>query len=231
MATPVWASTYPKLGSQTSTSATFLVKTDIGSTAYLVILPQGSVPPTNAQVIAGTDADDNPVPTGFNASVVLLANTENSFGSTVLAAGTDYDAFIVAVDTLPQAVPARVRFSTIPVITAQSLIPRSYAGAFVTISLVNLVVATPKTYPGNFKMTAIAGDYYQIDSLNETNVVIQILNNAASSDAISTRLVGVQVGDGTSPISEVFQFKISVAAASQQKSKPVGYNIPGISSR
>jgi hypothetical protein len=231
MATPVWVSTYPKLGTQTSSGATFLVKTDIGSTAYFVIVPQGSAAPSNAQVIAGTDADDNPVPTGFSASVSLLANTENSFGSVVLAAGTDYDAFIVAVDTLPQAVASLVRFSTIPIILAQSLVPRSYVGSFVTISLVNLVVATPKTYPGNFKMTAAAGDYYQISSLNETNVVIQILNNAAASDTISTRQVGVQVGDGTSPISSTFLFKISVAAASQPKSKPVGYNIPGMSSR
>jgi hypothetical protein len=234
MANPVWITTYPKLGSQATDSATFLVKTDIDSTAYFVVVPQGDPAPTNIQVIASQDHTGTPVGAGLSGSVSILANVEGSLAA-ILAPGTNYDAYVLAVGMppfgTPQLTPANIRFSTLPLIIGQTIIPRSKVGAFVTISLVNLRVATPKDYPGSFKITALPGTNYQIDSLNETNVVIQVLNNPATSESLGTRLVNVQVSDGTSPPSPTFEFKVSVSAAAQSKSKPVGYNIPGITSR
>jgi len=75
------------------------VISDSNSTAYLVALPQGSPAPSPAQIIAGTDSFNVPVPSGHADSVELVENVENgilTFAATNLNQLTNYDIYVVS---------------------------------------------------------------------------------------------------------------------------------------
>lgn len=238
MATPVWVSTYPRLSLQTTDSATFLVKTDIDSTVFFVVVPQGSVAPSNIQVIAGQDHTGTPVSPGLSGTGLLLANIENSVVAT-LAPGTDYDIFLLAVGMppfgTPQAVPFRIRFSTLALIIGQTLVPRTPIGQSILLDAQSLRIATPKTditkfavqvLPGPGYEPMVATNYYGPGGLFLWIVKITNISYFSRRHIADTRLVSVTVNvSANTPPSPIYQFKISVPATTQTRSKPVGYNI------
>jgi len=109
---PTWIATYPKSDVIEVTTASFLVETDVNSTAYLVVVPNNASAPSSAQVKAGQDSTGTSVASGFAASVGLTANVEGIFSVSNLVAGTDYDVYFVAQGDLLQAAPVKVDIKT-----------------------------------------------------------------------------------------------------------------------
>jgi hypothetical protein len=112
---PVWASTYPKIGSITTTTAQFLVETDENGTAYFVVVPHGAGAPSSVQVKAGQNSAGVLVAVGFSGNAALTANTQANFTATNLVSGTAYDVYLVAQDAVPnwQAAPVMLTITTV----------------------------------------------------------------------------------------------------------------------
>ncbi|WP_162848558.1 S-layer homology domain-containing protein [Paenibacillus nanensis] len=96
-APPVWANTYPKVKTATSTSANIGVQINETGTVFYVVVPDGAQAPSASQVKAGTDAQGQAV--AKSGSVLVLANTENTIPLTGLAMNTNYDVYAVAQDS------------------------------------------------------------------------------------------------------------------------------------
>lgn len=115
-----WISTYPKLGTILDISTEFLVKTDIDSTAYFVIIPQGSLAPSVQQVKDGKDSTGAIVSAGHSGSAALTANVENLLTAINLIALTAYDVYFVAEsEGVSQDATVMLTFTTVD-ITAPS---------------------------------------------------------------------------------------------------------------
>jgi len=99
-AAPNWAVDYPQTSTITKNSIDIKVKTDESGNAYFVCVPKGSSQPTEAQVKAGQDATGTNLAVSLKGAVAIIANNENIFSATFLAAATDYDIYVVAEDSL-----------------------------------------------------------------------------------------------------------------------------------
>ncbi len=104
---PAWASTYPKITAVNAGGFTLRAKTDEASTAYYVVLADGSPAPTSAAVKAGSGAIRS-------GSMVLAAGAEGTATIAGLVPSTAYDVWFVAEDCTPnlQASPAKVDVTT-----------------------------------------------------------------------------------------------------------------------
>ncbi|ADL49812.1 cadherin-like beta sandwich domain-containing protein [Clostridium cellulovorans] len=101
---PTWAASYPKTNIITSSSIEVAMKTaDELGTAYYVCLPSGSMEPTLAQVVAGQDAVGNLLQSNLKGYTAINKISDTFFNVDSLAPVTDYDIYIVAVDSLGNA--------------------------------------------------------------------------------------------------------------------------------
>ena len=92
---PVFAGTYPALGTAGGNAVPLKLKVDENGTVHYVVLPKDDTAPTAAQVVAGTNAADTAVTNGTQS---LTANTEEIKSVAGLASETDYDIYVVAKD-------------------------------------------------------------------------------------------------------------------------------------
>ena len=104
---PVWAATYPKITPVTPGGFTLRAQTDEASTAFYVVLADGSPAPTSAAVRAGSGAIQS-------GSMVLAAGAESTAAIAGLVHSTAYDVWVVVEDCVPnlQASPAKVDVTT-----------------------------------------------------------------------------------------------------------------------
>ncbi|MCX7920965.1 MAG: S-layer homology domain-containing protein [Clostridia bacterium] len=113
---PAYAATYPKLGSNSDTSAAVLVQTDSDGKAYFVVVPAGATAPTVAQVKAGNNGSNTAVAANMKGNVALTANSEATINISGLSVSTSYDIYVVAEDaaTTPnlQTTPVKIPMST-----------------------------------------------------------------------------------------------------------------------
>ena len=96
--TLAFASGYPKTANVTHNALDLLAKTNKNGKAYYVVLADGAIAPTAAQVKAGQDSTGNAVAADKKGDFALTANTEASANVTGLAASTAYDIFVIAED-------------------------------------------------------------------------------------------------------------------------------------
>lgn len=110
---PSWISTYPKAGTVAGNTAQFLFKTNIDSTAYFVVVPDGASAPSSTQVKAGQNADGTAVAAGFSGNTALIANVEGNSSASSLISETAYDAYAVSEASGGlQASPSKIDFTT-----------------------------------------------------------------------------------------------------------------------
>jgi len=88
---PVFSTTYPRLGTVTSTSLQVLAKTDEASEFYWLLLPKGTLVPVAADLLDGIDG----YPYGHFAAA---GRTEKAVTVSNLTEMKDYDCYIMAVD-------------------------------------------------------------------------------------------------------------------------------------
>jgi len=114
MPPPNWNITYPKIGSVGGFSSTFIVSTEEDTTAYSVVVLEGSQNPTSLQVKEGKDGDGTAVPVGFNDSSSIPGNIEASLYSINLSQDTVYSAWLVAESSIGglQTNPVKLDFTT-----------------------------------------------------------------------------------------------------------------------
>jgi len=109
---PVWTATYPKTGTITSVTADLLVKNTRAGKAYYVVLPEADAAPTEAQVIAGTDAADGVA--AIKGNLVVSKEVEATLPITGLAANTAYKVYsVVQSEVIKTTGLQAVSFSTI----------------------------------------------------------------------------------------------------------------------
>ena len=112
---PAWIATWPQAAPLSTTSVTVGAKINEVGTAYYVVLPDGSTPPTAPQVKAGTNSSNTPV--SASGSLGLIANTEVTAPIAGLSPGTAYDIWFVAQDAAGspnlQASPTKVDATTL----------------------------------------------------------------------------------------------------------------------
>ncbi len=113
---PEWIATWPLANPLSPTSLTVRAKTNEAGTAYYVVLPDGAVAPSSAQVKAGTDSSNAPVSAA--GSLALTTTTEATAPVGGLSPSTAYDVWFVAQDAaaIPnlQASPTMVDATTSP---------------------------------------------------------------------------------------------------------------------
>lgn len=97
---PVWEATYPQVTNVTDTGATARAAINEIGTAYFVVVPDGAIQPTPAEVAAGTGAGGSgELDSG---SIALSIATPGSASIGNLSPGTAYDVYFVASDdTIP----------------------------------------------------------------------------------------------------------------------------------
>ena len=138
---PVFENSTPNTSSINQTN--FVLGTDIDEegTIYYVVLPDGAVAPTSAEVKAGTGSGGVVSLTSGNAIVSSGAFT-NDFNVAGLTASTDYDVYVVAEDDegTPnlQVTPSKVD------VTTAALIPLTITG----------ITGDDKVYDGTTAATA-----------------------------------------------------------------------------
>ena len=117
---PEWIATWPLANPLSPTSLTVRAKTNEAGTAYYVVLPDGAVAPSSAQVKAGTDSSNAPVSAA--GSLALTTTTEATAPVGGLSPSTAYDVWFVAQDAAAspnlQASPTMVDATTSPPDTA-----------------------------------------------------------------------------------------------------------------
>ncbi len=126
---PTFTATYPKAGAAQadgSKQVEVLVKTDEAGTAYYVVVADGAVAPTAAQVMAGKGTGDQAALKEGNGSIT--ANTEKSFIPGALAAdATAYDVYVVVKDSSNNATAAtKVDVTTPQAAMAPSIAQTAY---------------------------------------------------------------------------------------------------------
>ncbi|MFZ4726618.1 MAG: T9SS type A sorting domain-containing protein, partial [Paludibacter sp.] len=90
---PTWTATYPKTETITSTTADLLVQNTRAGKAYYVVLPEADAAPTEAQVIAGTDAAN--VAATIKGSLAVSKEVAATLPITGLTANTKYKVYSV----------------------------------------------------------------------------------------------------------------------------------------
>ncbi len=219
---PVFASTYPKTGTITATTADIPVQINENGTAYLVTLPDGAIAPSSNQVKAGTDASNNTVATGFADTVTLTANTEDTLVTVNLAPETGYDIYIVAEDdsgalqTSPVKIDTTTGSTTAPVIISlSSTKPNGRYGIGDTIPIV-IAFSEPVTLAGgNLLVTLETGD---------TNRIVSIAP-FGPSDSI-TGLYIIQEADSTSLLKGISPLTLSGGTLQDGQSNNALLTIP-----
>lgn len=109
---PIWSPGFPKASDVTVSGFNLLMKANEGGTNYYVVLADGAVVPTAAEVKNGTGSGGiAAIKTG---SVTSRSNEEISVSITGLTAGTAYDLYVIAEDTLKnlQASPVKIEVTT-----------------------------------------------------------------------------------------------------------------------
>lgn len=109
---PVWSSTYPKTGTVGANSVEVLGQTNVDSTMYFVVLPDGASEPTSQQVKDGEDATGTSVASGFSGNVSLTGGIEGNAFSANQDGETAYDIYVVAESTELQDDPILVEVTT-----------------------------------------------------------------------------------------------------------------------
>jgi hypothetical protein len=124
---PDWIATWPQAEQLTATSITVRAQTNETGTAYYVVLADGAVAPSAAQVKAGNDSANAPATAA--GSLALTANAEATAPVTGLTADTAYDVYFVAEDAVPNVqtnpVPVNITLVSPAVVTWGSWTPVS----------------------------------------------------------------------------------------------------------
>ncbi len=81
------------------TTATLNATSNLTSTGYWMVVPDGATPPTASQIKNGTDYDS--VTAVSSGSGAVTANVETPFNITGLTANTSYDIYFVSEDATP----------------------------------------------------------------------------------------------------------------------------------
>ena len=92
-----FASGYPSVGNEGTTSFTVKVKFDDGGTSYFVVLADGSTRPDTTKIKAGQDASGNAATA--SGKMIFSANVENTKEVTNLTTGLSYDVWVTAEDS------------------------------------------------------------------------------------------------------------------------------------
>lgn len=94
---PIWAESYPRIASQNANAFTFAGQTDQTGTIYFVVTSTGGAAPTTQQIVAGTNANNQPARIAFNTAMTAhseVASAVNFNANT--PAGTYYYLYAVA---------------------------------------------------------------------------------------------------------------------------------------
>lgn len=133
-APPIFPEDRPAADAITDETLDLLVTLDEPGTAFYAVLDAGAASPGPAQIRAGTDADDQPLPDNRRGQIVLESGIEQSATVTGLTIDTAYDIHVVAEDDAgnlqPQALAAKVETATSDIVHF-SLAYRAGAGGTV----------------------------------------------------------------------------------------------------
>ena len=80
--------------------ANVLIKLNEPATAYYAVLPADAAAPGIEQVIAGTDAEDNALPSGLKGAKSINSDAEEAVRITGLSPLSSYTAYIIAEDSM-----------------------------------------------------------------------------------------------------------------------------------
>jgi len=109
---PSWTATYPKTGAITTVSADLLVKNTRAGKAYYVVLPATDAAPTEAQVIAGTDAAN--AAAAIKGNLVVTKDVEATLPIAGLTLNTSYKVYtVVQSEVIKTTGLQTVTFSTL----------------------------------------------------------------------------------------------------------------------
>ena len=95
---PVFEADYPKAGPAGGTVANISIKLNEPATAYYAVLPADAAVPDIEQVIAGTDAENNALPSGLKGAKSINSGEEEAVRITGLSPLSSYTAYIIAED-------------------------------------------------------------------------------------------------------------------------------------
>ena len=112
---PSFTAAYPKTQTISSTGFQSVVNLDKPGTAYVVVLPDGSSPPTSAHVKAGQDGSGNSL-AAYLKSTISVSTPGTDFTAQIdgLTPLTDYDVYFVAGNSDGiQALPVKVDIATL----------------------------------------------------------------------------------------------------------------------
>jgi hypothetical protein len=121
--TPSYNTDFPKTTYINGTSATLGVQINENGLFYWVLLDKTETAPSIAQVIAGTDAADNPV--SNSGSVALASDITGQTNVNDLTSETDYTFYVVTRDNntnyIETTVPTDIDFTTTDITPPQSV--------------------------------------------------------------------------------------------------------------
>lgn len=115
---PVYTSPTPEFTNITGNGATLEVEINEDGRVYFVVLLESAGAPSIAQVLAGTDSDNNPV-NEFGGSTTLSANERRQVTASNCTSQTSYIAYLVTRDSngnyIETGTPTEIPFTTLDI--------------------------------------------------------------------------------------------------------------------